>query len=299
MVPLASRAAAGFLELLPRKRISRALGRLSALTVPAALLRPVISIYARGFGVDLDEAQAPAGGFRSFDEFFTRRLLPGRRPIARDPNAIVAPADGRIADRGPIDPHQRLRIKGADYRVVDLLGATDADRFAGGEFVVVYLSPRDYHRVHAPCGGFVDSITHVPGTLYPVNEFGLSEFGRVFAYNERLAVWFADSLNGAGARRWAVLFVAAIGVGHVTLSVPTPERIETNVESGQGRTVRLDPRPALRAGDELGVFHLGSTVILFFEPGASVPAGPTAGQAVRVGERIGTRVQPDRPSGGR
>lgn len=287
MARFASRAAAGLLRVLPRKRLSRALGRLSALTLPPALLHPVISLYVRGTGVDLDEAEVPPGGFPSFDAFFTRRLRPGARPIDPDPRAVVSPADGVVADRGIVDPASRLSIKGADYAIAELLrGTPDAERFAGGEFVTVYLAPGNYHRVHAPAAGWATRVTHVPGTLYPVNAFGLSAFGSVFSKNERVAVWFTDVERGEGGTRWVVLFVAAIGVGHVTLDVAP---VETNSRSGSGGDAPIRPPVAVRAGEEIGAFHLGSTVILFFEPGALRPSGPGPGEVVRVGERLGLR----------
>ena len=151
MPSAATRVAAETLRLLPRKRLSRALGRIAASSAPSPALRRAIEIYVRAYNVDLSEAELPPGGFRTFDEFFTRRLKAGARPIEGDEHTLVSPADGRVEDVGPIEPGAIVRVKGQEYGVGDLLGdPAGAERFTGGWFTVVYLSPRDYHRVHAP-----------------------------------------------------------------------------------------------------------------------------------------------------
>src|SRR4051812_43460686 len=176
-----SRTAARIMRILPRERISRALGHLTEARVPQALLNPVLALYTRAYNVDLAEAELPEAGFASFNEFFTRRLRDGLRPIDPDPDTLVSPADGQLDDAGPIDGARSFVVKGQPYSAADLLGSeSDAAVFAGGEYAIVYLSPRDYHRVHTPVDGVVERVRHIPGTLYPVNKFGVKHVPLLF-----------------------------------------------------------------------------------------------------------------------
>lgn len=275
----ASRIAAETLRLLPRKRISRALGRVAAAPAAQRVLARAIDVYVRAYRVDMDEAEVPPGGFRTFDEFFTRKLKPGSRPIEGDEETLISPADGLLEDIGPIESDSILRVKGQEYDVGELLGdPADATRFAGGTFAVVYLSPRDYHRIHAAVDGRVHSVRHIGGTLLPVNRFGVRNYPRLFARNERVAV-FQDSEHHGEV---ATILVGAVGVGRISLAFdPT---IMTNV--GRGPTTQryhTSHAPALARGDELGTFHLGSTVVLLTGPDRPLSPLVRAGDRVRVG----------------
>ena len=287
MPSFATRVAAETLRLLPRKQISRGIGRLAARPASAALVRRAIDLYVRAYRVDLEEAEIPADGFRSFDEFFTRALREGARPIEGGPETIVSPADGRVEDLGPIERGARIRVKGSDYSVGELLGdPRDGERFEGGHFAIVYLSPRDYHRVHAPVAGRVTVARHVGGTLLPVNSFGVLNFPQLFARNERVAIFQDSETHG----EVATVMVGAIGVGRISMSFdPT---IMTNV--GRGPTTqryRANDAPPLARGDELGMFHLGSTAIVFTGPDHPVSLVVSAGDTVRMGRAlaVGTR----------
>lgn len=281
---LATRLAAETLRLLPRSRLSRALGRVAQAPAPRALLDRAIDLYVRAYDVDLSECEAPVGGYRSFDEFFGRALRKGARPIEGDRATAVCPADGRIEDVGAIDARSRLLVKGHEYGVGELLGEErDAAAFEGGTFAVVYLSPRDYHRVHAPVDGEVELVRHVPGTLYPVNRIGTEHVPRLFARNERVAV--VQSSTDLG--RVATILVGALGVGSVSLAFEPRVRSNSGVYGG---TLRYEKgRPFLERGAELGAFHLGSTAIVLVP---APPAGATdelcvcAGDPARVGQRL-------------
>ncbi len=256
------------------------MGRLSDLTGPSALVRAVIDQFVRIYDVDMSDAIVPALGFGSFDAFFTRELKPGARLIDPRPSVIVSPADGRIEDMGAIEPGATFLVKGRTYDAAELLGdAKEADRFRGGSFFIVYLSPRDYHRVHAPVEGRVRTARHVDGTLLPVNSIGLTYFPNLFAQNERVVtIQSSPDLGDV-----ATIMVGAIGVGRISMSFDP--RIVTN----QGRAVEAidyaGHGPSLARGGQLGTFHLGSTAIVMVGP-SKLRFEQPAGAVVRVGQAI-------------
>ncbi len=242
-----------------------------------------VSVFSSIYKVDLGEAQVPRGGFRSFDEFFTRRLAAGARPCDPDPRALVSPADGVVEDFGPIDESACLFIKGREYSVQDLLiDDVAVERYRGGQYVIIYLSPRHYHRVHAPASGRVEELRHVPGTLYPVNSIGTDHVDKVFAQNERIAMRQNDEHLG----HVTTVMVGAIGVGRITVSF---DDVITNRGRAPGVRRYGEDGPPIARGEELGVFHLGSTAIVFVEPACPVSFEATRGSEVVVGEAIARR----------
>ncbi|MFK7986933.1 MAG: archaetidylserine decarboxylase [Sandaracinaceae bacterium] len=285
MPSLVERVAAETLRWLPRKRLSRGLGRIASSAPSRAVLDRGIDLYCKAYDVDLDEAIVPSGGFRTFDDFFTRELRPGQRPIEADANALVSPADGKVESAGPIERGARFTVKGCEYDVGALLGdPADAGRFEGGWYCIVYLSPRDYHRVHAPVGGPVLAVRHVGGTLLPVNGFGVKNYPGLFSRNERVCVFQQSEHHG----EVATVMVGAIGVGRISVSFD--ETIMTNVGRGP-TTVRYQPGrgPSLERGGELGKFHLGSTAIVLTGPDHPVQAPWQSGDRVWMGQRLATR----------
>ncbi|GAB5548814.1 MAG: archaetidylserine decarboxylase [Sandaracinaceae bacterium] len=288
MPSLATRVAAETLRLLPRKRISRGLGSIASFHAAASLpggsglLRQAIDLYVKAYDVDLGEAEIPPGGFDSFDAFFTRALRPGARPVEGGEEILVSPADGRVEDCGPVEPGARVHVKGHDYSLGELLGdPRDGERFEGGTFAVVYLSPRDYHRVHAPVAGAVHTVRHVGGTLLPVNPFGVASYPNLFARNERVAVFQRSEAFG----EVVTILVGAIGVGRISLSFDAS--VMTNVGRGP-TTLRYAPEraPTLERGGELGMFHLGSTAIVITNPDHPAALAVQAGEMVRMGRRL-------------
>lgn len=280
MPSLATRVAAETLRLLPRKRLSRGLGRLAAKAAGRGVLERAIAAYAGAYDVDLSEAVVPEDGFRTFDEFFTRALVPGARPVEGDDRTMCCPADGRVEDAGAIERGARLTVKGRPYSLDELLGE-DTARFEGGRFAIVYLSPRDYHRVHAPVRGPVHALRHVGGTLLPVNAFGVAAYPNLFARNERVVVF-----QHGPAGEVVTVMVGAVGVGRISVSFePT---IMTNVGRGP-TTVRYDAAtsPSLARGDELGIFHLGSTAIVVTAPEVEAELAVARGATVRMGRALG------------
>lgn len=257
------------------------MGRLADLEGPQPLVQRAIDTFVRVYGVDLSEYDVPEAGWESFDAFFTRPIREGARPVDPDVRLAVCPADGRLEDAGPIDRGATLRVKGKLYDVGELLGEpADAARFDGGTFGVVYLAPPDYHRVHAPVAGRVSLVRHVPGTLFPVNLIGTEHIPRLFARNERVVVYQESEVHGTVA----TILVGAIGVGRIGVSF---DDILTNtgVEKGT-RTYGNGSAPRLERGAELGMFHLGSTVIVFFPPTHPVTLTKRPGERTKMGQAL-------------
>ena len=293
---VATRIAAETLRLLPRKRLSRVLGRVASLGVPQPMLQKAIDLYVRAYQVDMTECDVPEGGWGSFNEFFTRPLRAGSRAVDPDPAAIVSPADGVVEDCGPIDARSTFLVKGKPYDVGELLGdPRDAARFEGGRFAIVDLSPRDYHRVHAAVDGPVRVVRHVGGTLFPVNKIGLEHITGLFAKNERVAVLQESPRHG----EIATILVGAIVVGGVTLAFDAAVR--TNDGPPRGTVRYIEGRePVLERGEELGAFRLGSTVIVLTTRKAGVEMAIEPGTPVRWGEVLARPVHDDDtlPTGG-
>jgi phosphatidylserine decarboxylase len=255
---LSTYAAAQLLRALPRVRLSRAVGRLCDRELPSPVATHLLRVYCRAYGVNLDEAEPCSGGYPSFDAFFTRTLREGARTISSD--ALVSPADGRLSAAGRIDAGARLFVKGQAYEVGELTGdPSDAARYTGGEFAVVYLAPGDYHRVHSPADGQVTLVRGIAGDLYPVNRIGELHVPGLFVRNSRVQI----VLETRGLGRISVVMVGAVIVGRITVTGIDA----SDVPPGEHR---FDPAREVMRGDELGIFHLGSTVVLLLEPGVSV-----------------------------
>ena len=270
-------AAAQLLRVLPRRGISRAAGRLADHRWSPPVERAVVGIYSRVYKVRFDECQRERG-YDSFDEFFTRPLRVGARPIDSAPEAIVSPADGRLDSMGPVEPGSTFLVKGRRYSVAELVGdAEDARRYEGGAACVVYLSPRDYHRVHAPVGGTIACVRSLPGDYFPVNSIGLEHVDNLFAINRRVAICI-DTPASSGLGRVTVVMVAAIVVGRITVTGIDAHDVPMG-------THRIDPPARVERGDEIGIFHLGSTAVVFVEPSAALRWTAAEGP-VQYGARI-------------
>ncbi|MGB8332033.1 MAG: archaetidylserine decarboxylase [Polyangiales bacterium] len=276
----ASRLAAQTVRVLPRKRLSRAIGRIAASRAPQRLVDAAVGAFVRAYDVDLSEVELPSGGFRTFDDFFTRALHQGARPIDPDPRALVSPADGRIEDLGEITVDGDLMVKGQPYTAAALLGDPEAAMaYEGGRYFIVYLSPRDYHRVHAPTCGNVQCMRYVPGTLFPVNRIGTDFIPQVFARNERLAIVQQGVVHGIVT----TIMVGAIGVGRIGLSF---DDVQTNRGDTPGLRSYADAPIPRDRGEELGVFHMGSTAIVMTPPECGLELVVRAGSPIRMGQTM-------------
>jgi len=264
-----------FQRLLPQHRLSRLTGRLAESEAPW-IRRSLIHAFARAYGVTLEEAEYEnLDDYRSFNDFFTRALKPGARPLDEDPLAILCPADGTISQVGPIDDGKLLQAKGHRYSLRSLIGE-NVDEFTGGTFATVYLAPHNYHRVHLPTAGTLVRTTAIPGELFSVNAMTESAIDNLFARNERLVCRF-ETDHG-------VMLVVLVGA----LVVASIETVWPGPASPYRSLVQTAHLEALGRGDEIGRFLLGSTVIVCFEPGrAAFSDEIRAGTTVRVGESLG------------
>jgi phosphatidylserine decarboxylase len=265
-------ATAQIIRVLPRAQISRVMGHLADAKWHPHVGRAVVRAYCRAYDVHLDECTRSE--FQNFDAFFTRTLKDGARPQAGGQGTLTSPADGRVESMGPVDRNRTFTVKGRPYSVEELVGsAKEARRYEGGLGCVVYLSPRDYHRVHSPVSGTIHHITSIPGDYYPVNSIGLRHVKNLFARNRRVAIAID---NDQGLGRVTVVMVAAMIVGRIT-TIGVDAR---DVPFGDHH-----PAMQIRQGDEIGIFHLGSTAVVFIEERAhgrfAVEPGP-----VRMGQSL-------------
>lgn len=255
---VATYAFAQVLRLLPRLGISHAVGRLCEAPLSPFVAQAVTRAYIRAYGVDMQDVAPASGAYRTFDAFFTRALRSGARAI--DGDALVSPADGKLTESGVIGPGAKILVKGQSYDVGELVGdKAQADSLTGGSFAVIYLSPRDYHRVHCPIDGRLTLARGISGDLYPVNSIGEKHVPNLFVKNQRVALTFDTPSMGSVV----AVMVGAMIVGKITVSA-----IEAN-ETPLG-IYRFEPALNVRRGDEIGAFHLGSTVVLLTSRGHTI-----------------------------
>jgi phosphatidylserine decarboxylase len=273
------------LRLLPRNALSRLAGRIVSVRLPAPLQRWQIRGFARFFGVDWSEVRDPITSFGSFQDFFVRALLPEARPLDTAPDAFVSPCDGAWGEAGIVKEGMLLQIKGRPYSLGALLGDdAAAAHFEGGSYATLYLSPRDYHRFHAPCDVGVSRLRYLPGTLWPVNRSGVKGVDALFAQNERICA-FMDLPAPGGRNALCVVAVGAMLVGKVRVNF---DSLSTNRRGAkvQERTYG-EEEPRLAKGEEWGRFEFGSTLVVIAARGVAELEVQDPGTSVRMGARIG------------
>ncbi|MFC0212708.1 archaetidylserine decarboxylase [Paenibacillus chartarius] len=251
-------------ELSSRKWVSRLTGSLAK----SKLSRKFIPKFAEAYGIRIQDAEKPLHEYSTLNEFFTRRLKPGLRPIDTHKDSLVSPVDALITGMGPIHEGAILNIKGQDYTVEELLNRSPrVVNYKHGFCFVLYLSPTDYHRIHSPASGDVVESEHVPGKVYPVNDFGLKHMRRVLSRNERLITFIREE-----AGEIAVVKVGALNVSSIRYIEPLPQRLER--------------------GGELAYFEFGSTVVLLTENGIFKPRDDLGvGSKVKMGEALGRFIR--------
>ncbi|WP_078121951.1 archaetidylserine decarboxylase [Thiosocius teredinicola] len=279
---LLDRLSTNLLRILPQHLLAAGMHRLARAETPW-VKRLLIEKISRRYGVDMGEAANPdLDAYPSFNAFFTRELKEDARPLAD--NAILSPADGKVSQIGAIDGENLLQAKGHSFDLTALLGGDKqaAHLFENGLFATVYLSPKDYHRVHIPYGGTLTSMVFVPGDLFSVSEATTQLVPNLFARNERVICHFDTELGPM-----AVILVGAIFVG----SMETVWHGEVRAARGQPTkwTYQGEQQAVFAAGDEIGRFNMGSTVIVLLPAGAaSWSTDVTAGSSVRMGQALAT-----------
>jgi phosphatidylserine decarboxylase len=273
------------LRRLPIHALSRAAGRAASVRLPAPLRAPACRAFARALGADLAEVRDPLDSFASLQDFFTRALRTDARAIDRDLAALVAPCDGSWGASGRIADGALLQVKGRPYSLSALLGdESTAKSFEGGWYATFYLAPRDYHRFHAPCDGWVSRAVHLPGSLWPVNSFGRANVPNLFAVHERICA-FARLRATEARESLALVAVGATLVGKVHVTFDT---LTTNTRDRVPQWRYYDKPPRLVKGAEWGRFEFGSTLVIAAAPDALDLAPRPPGSRLRLGERIGT-----------
>lgn len=273
--------------LLPHRLLSSIALRIARIESPW-FKNAMIRFIANKFGVDWNEAaSSDLGDYKHFNAFFTRALKPGARVVAGDAQTIVMPADGRISQCGPIRYGRLFQAKGFDFSAEELLAdAALAKRFDGGVFATVYLSPRDYHRVHMPCAGRLLETRHVPGRLFSVGTSTVAQVPRVFARNERLVCLFETEFGPMAVVMVGALLVSGVETVWHGVEIPAyADRVIVRDYRDRTDPVHLD-RFA-----EMARFNYGSTVIVLLPPGvAALDAALSAEVPVRLGQVLAQRL---------
>ena len=264
-------------KLLPQHLLSRSAGAFAASEQPW-ICGPFIRTFAKAYGVHMAEAERPElSDYRSFNDFFTRALQPAARPIAEGHHVLACPADGAVSQAGIIENGKLLQAKGIRYSFAALADTCAGPEFEGGAFLTVYLSPKDYHRVHIPAAGRLTRTVTIPGALFSVNGATEGEVEGLFGRNERLVAEFET-----GFGKMLVIMVGALIVASIETVWDSPSS-PYQVKASFAHDL------ALEKGAEMGRFLLGSTVILAFEKGAVVlDPKLQSGTTVRMGQAIGT-----------
>jgi phosphatidylserine decarboxylase len=251
-----------------------------------AFIKAIVRLY----GVNLSEAQEPdPEAYANFNAFFTRALKPGVRPFCAEADALLCPADGAISQIGDITAGRIIQAKGKYFSADELLGF-DAKRsmpFANGKFATIYLSPRDYHRLHMPLAGILREMVHVPGRLFSVNAATADAVAKLYARNERVVAIFDTASGPMALVLVGAIFVASIEtVWHGEVTPPTASQVRTWDYSTEA--------PSLAKGEEMGRFNMGSTlIVLFGENVVEWESTLQAGDKVRLGQKLG-RVPPNK-----
>jgi len=271
--------------VLPHRALS-ALARKLAYSANPAISRKLIDTVVAKFGVDLSEAaESDPCAYPTFNAFFTRALKPGARTPDPDPRALLMPADGRISQCGRIDNGRIFQAKGQSFTAAELLGdEASAAPFANGLFATVYLSPRDYHRVHMPWTGTLRETVHVPGRLFSVGTDAVASVPRLFARNERLACHFDTDFGPMCVVMVGALLVSGVETVWGGVEIP-PYGGPVTTKDYRGRGIVVE-RFA-----EMARFNYGSTAIVLLPPGvAELAPQLTAEMPVKLGQRLATRV---------
>lgn len=247
-----------YLRYVPKNHLSRFVGRLVHARLPQPLARHLVRWFADTYQIDVDAAGKELHHYPSIGHFFTRDLREGLRPIEGD---FVSPVDGVLRNYGAIADGRLEQIKGKTYTLSRFLGDPEtARRYENGVFFNLYLSPQDYHHVHSPVSGKIVRSVHIPGKLWPVNDWSLANVDELFSINERVVTYIECAFGLVAA-----VMIGATNVGKISVVY------DTFISNAAGTTKTVartyDPAIDIAAGARLGTFHMGSSVVMLFEPG--------------------------------
>lgn len=265
---------------IPLRFMSGITGMISRIRFPRTILRRAIDLYSFLYSVNTAEMAVPPGGFATFNDFFTRKLAADARQVDADRRAVVSPVDGRIDQLGRIDRDGMVQAKGIGYSLRDLIPSESAEAYMDGDFITIYLSPGDYHRIHSPVDGAIAGYLHVPGRLLSVRESLVRSVPGLYTGNERVITYIR-----AKGGMVAVCMIGAANVGSIRLSCDAAARKGFSRSPGESVYNAAEQKKVLR-GDELGVFNLGSTVIVIFQKGSVRFTAESPGRKIRMGEKI-------------
>jgi phosphatidylserine decarboxylase len=245
------------IKFLPRKKISKWVGRFAFKKFPKAIQNKINLTYAQFFGINLNETEFPYYDYNSLGDFFIRRLKAGARPLGDSP--LVHPCDSRITERGKITNSQLIQAKGIHYSLERITEIEDCRlKYNDGYFITYYLSPKDYHRVHSPVDGLITQIKYSTGDLWPVNDWSIKNIPQVYAQNERIYVEIATEFGPVG-----VIFVGATNVGSIALKFE--KKLFTNWKTAS-KQITYEPPIEVKKGEEIGMFKMGSTIVVIYNP---------------------------------
>lgn len=238
------------------------------------------TIFIKGYGVNVEEAEKSPDAYPTIVSFFIRKLKPSTRKINPHPQTIISPVDGRLMDWGKIGNNNNYTVKGKNYILSDLIGEERIQAYHGGNYLILYLSPKEYHRIHHIQTATIKKIELFPGRLFPVNLHSLTHFNNVFGRNKRILIEYKkadlareDKINKTDAIKresFIMLLVGALNVGKITLSdFPSFYQDMEKSKSSLPHRYKLSSDKLVSRGDEAGIFYLGSTVILLFKENAS------------------------------
>jgi phosphatidylserine decarboxylase len=272
------------LRLYPKQWGSATAGWMAQRPLPVWMRGPLLGSFARHYEINLAEAEFPVEDYPDLQAFFTRRLKPGLRlQDAPVPGALNSPVDAKVIACGRIEAGLAIQAKGLPYQIAELLKHdSNPERFEGGHFLTLYLSPRDYHRIHVPLAGRVTAVSRVEGELWPVNDASTTHVPRLYERNRR-ATWMATGTGPDAGLEIAVVLVGATHVGGVMLERRWCENRPLPEDGG----FKVQDLPCL-PGEELGTFQFGSTVVLLVTgPRAKDWAPVRRSGEVKVGQRLG------------
>ncbi len=276
--------------LTPQHALSRVAG-LIADSRYEPLKNAFIRWFIQRYQVNMDEALLPnAEDYPTFNHFFTRALKPDARTFVSGPNELACPVDGAISQLGQIEQGRIFQAKGHHFDLQELLGGDPANAalFEGGQFATIYLSPKDYHRIHMPVSGTLRTMVHVPGDLFSVNPVTAENVPNLFARNERVVAIFDTELGPMAMVLVGAMIVASIETVWAGQIAPRRRQVSTT-HYGERATQQV----RLEQGAEMGRFKLGSTVVMLFPKGSMNWADDlTAGGGVRLGQLLGQKIAP-------